>query len=85
MVDTKEHLIFKYNKIKYMKRRVIEQTWPNGIKGYIIQKKSFFGSWQPLGENMTSGYKIYETMEEAREAISKMPGTCSKKVVYTEQ
>lgn len=67
-----------------MKRRVVEQIWPNGVRGFLIQKKTLFG-WKPLNEHMGSGYKIYDTMEEAREAIMKSPGTFSQKVVYTEQ
>lgn len=66
-----------------MKRRIVEQTWPDGTRGFIIQKKKLFG-WESLGERMISGYKIYNTMEEAREAILNKPGTFTKKVVYEE-
>lgn len=33
---------------------------------------------------MGNGYKIYNTMEEARQAILSKPGTFTKKVVYEE-
>ena len=66
-----------------MKRRIVEQIWPDGTRGFIIQKKTLFG-WKPLGKNMTSGYKIYNTMEEAREAILNKPGTFTQKIVYEE-
>lgn len=61
-----------------MKRRIIKQTWPDGTRGFIVQKKKLFG-WESLNKQMGCNYKIYNTMEEARQAILNKPGTFIKK------
>lgn len=65
------------------KFRIIECTFPNGNKTYVIEKKTFFG-WRPLNNLMYVDNSIehYDSFEVARYRLESSPCEYSEKVVF---